>query len=47
MNRDYNKKVFKRRDRPVNVIYQHIIDLIFPFTELENETINIKEGRAI
>jgi hypothetical protein len=47
INRDHNKKILKRRGRPVNVVYQHIIDLIFPFTKLENKAINTKEGRAI
>jgi hypothetical protein len=47
MNRDHNRKVPRRRGRPVNVIHQHITDLMFPSTILGDETINTEEGRAI
>jgi hypothetical protein len=52
MNRDDDRESsrdlpVRRRGRPINLVHQHIIDLMFPSTILGNEKINTEEERAI
>jgi hypothetical protein len=52
MNRDDDRESsrdlpVRRRGRPMNLVHQHIIDLMFPSTILGNEKINTEEERAI